>query len=343
MKKIKISQFGKVLVYLPLYIAQQKGYFNRRGLDVEIVDAHGDYSTWSAVAGGECDFGVADPLLMVDDEQVQGVVVAAMLERAVMYALSPRPQRVLTKPEDFSGKTIAVYSAPSTSFALLKNISRACESRGLPAISIVKIEFSTELGHLHQMDIDAVLMTEPYATLAGISGSHMIFDGSKYFGEVLITGLFTRREYREEQPDVVLAVVEAIGEALKFLHSDHLGSAAIAKEVFPDAEPIAIELGTIRLIADRVFPKDCIVSPRCWYALRQIWADSSKIPLVGKYVDNTFAVSASRQPLPRLEVFELKPGLWGFRVDLKALWRNLKERRRKSQHVSRPVRQNRFK
>jgi hypothetical protein len=267
MKKIKISQFGKVLVYLPLYIAQQKGYFNRRGLDVEIVDAHGDYSTWSAVAGGECDFGVADPLLMVDDEQVQGVVVAAMLERAVMYALSPRPQRVLTKPEDFSGKTIAVYSAPSTSFALLKNISRACESRGLPAISIVEIEFSTELGHLHQMD----------------------------------------------------------------------------KEVFPDAEPIAIELGTIRLIADRVFPKDCIVSPRCWYALRQIWADSSKIPLVGKYVDNTFAVSASRQPLPRLEVFELKPGLWGFRVDLKALWRNLKERRRKSQHVSRPVRQNRFK
>jgi NitT/TauT family transport system substrate-binding protein len=345
MQKVRISQFGKVLAYLPLYIAQSKGYFERLGLDVTIVDAFGDHSAWDAVAKGECDFGVADPLLMVDSKQAQGVVVASMVERAMMYALSPKPQNILASIEDFSAKTIAAYGAPSTSFALMKNISRACEDRKIPGINIVEIEFTTELGYLQRKDIDAVLMTEPYASLASVNGAHMIFDGSKYFGEVLITGLFTRRDYCKAHPETVTAVVSAINEALKFLHSDHLGAARIAKNVFPETSPIAIELGTIRLIADRVFPNNSIVSEKCWYALRQIRTDSAKMPKFRDYVDNTFAVEASSSPLPMIEVLTIKPTLWGIGIDLKALWKNTREviLRRKKRKALKKSRQKKFK
>src|ERR1700674_1418589 len=47
---IAICQYGDLLIYLPLYIAQDQGYFNKEGLDVKFINGGGDDKTYAAVA-----------------------------------------------------------------------------------------------------------------------------------------------------------------------------------------------------------------------------------------------------------------------------------------------------
>jgi NitT/TauT family transport system substrate-binding protein len=55
-EKITIAVGGKNLFYyLPLTIAEQKGYFKEQGLTVEIVDFAGGAKALQAVVGGSAD------------------------------------------------------------------------------------------------------------------------------------------------------------------------------------------------------------------------------------------------------------------------------------------------
>jgi len=55
-KKVTIAVGGKnLLYYLPLTVAEQKGFFKDEGLDVEIVDFAGGAKALQAVVGGSAD------------------------------------------------------------------------------------------------------------------------------------------------------------------------------------------------------------------------------------------------------------------------------------------------
>src|SRR5690349_20943504 len=55
-RKITVAVGGKSLFYyLPLTIAEQRGYFKAEGLDVEIVDFPGGAKALQAMVGGSAD------------------------------------------------------------------------------------------------------------------------------------------------------------------------------------------------------------------------------------------------------------------------------------------------
>src|SRR5882757_3437444 len=55
---IRLSVGGKTLVaYLPLTIAERRGYFTKEGLDVEISDFQGGNKALEALVGGSADIG----------------------------------------------------------------------------------------------------------------------------------------------------------------------------------------------------------------------------------------------------------------------------------------------
>ncbi len=326
MRQVTIAQFGKVLPYLPLYVAQSKGFFDKQGLQVEIVNAYGDHSTWGMVARGDAQFGVADPLLMIDDAKVKGVVLAAFLQKSAIYGIAKVPQCFFLFPIDFSGKKIGVFGSPSTSFALLQKISADCAALGAAMPEQLEMEFTTELGHLHQPGVDAVLMTEPSASVAEASGAYRVFNGSNYFGEILTTALFARADYVDANPTIVQGVVSAIENSFRLIHKEHSEALIVARDEFPEVEKTAVEFATMRLFADNVFPKNSIITDKSWYALKQIRSSSAEMPLFRTFVENRFAINACAAPAPLHEVFSLKPGIWGFSVDLKAWWRNMRSR-----------------
>ena len=64
LEKVTLAQFGqsKFLLYLPLYIAQEEGFFAQQGLDVDLKFAGNDDQVFAAVMSGSVNYGMGDPV-----------------------------------------------------------------------------------------------------------------------------------------------------------------------------------------------------------------------------------------------------------------------------------------
>src|ERR1700733_11654231 len=62
--KVTVAQWGqeKYLIYLPFYIAQEKGFFKEEGLDINVKFSGNDDQVFATVLKGEAQFGIGDPV-----------------------------------------------------------------------------------------------------------------------------------------------------------------------------------------------------------------------------------------------------------------------------------------
>lgn len=65
--KVRINQAFQSVLYLPLYIAKEKGFFADQGIDVDISTGGGGTQSWAAVISGSADFSIQDPLFVPQD------------------------------------------------------------------------------------------------------------------------------------------------------------------------------------------------------------------------------------------------------------------------------------
>ena len=49
LETIKVAQFGDVFIYIPLYLANTKGFFKEEGLKVDLINTGGDDKTYALV------------------------------------------------------------------------------------------------------------------------------------------------------------------------------------------------------------------------------------------------------------------------------------------------------
>ncbi len=109
-EKITVAQYGHFLLYLPLYVAVDKGFFKEQGLDVKIISTGGDEKTFTAISSGNAQFGVSDPTFVaIARQRGQGGKVIAGIVRRVPFSIitfNPKINKI-NKPEDFAGYRIA--------------------------------------------------------------------------------------------------------------------------------------------------------------------------------------------------------------------------------------------
>src|SRR5271170_5895410 len=106
---VTIAQFGHVFLYMPLYVAIDKGFFKEKGLEVKLVSTGGDEKTFTAVASGNAQFGVSDPTFAaIAREHGQGGKVVAGIVRGVPFWVISFKNDVkkIDNPSGFSGYRI---------------------------------------------------------------------------------------------------------------------------------------------------------------------------------------------------------------------------------------------
>lgn len=329
-KQITIAQFGKLLPYLPLYVAQRRGFFKKEGLQVNIINAHGDEKTWDMVTNGDAQFGVADPLLMVEKQDVKGVIIAGLVQRSPNYGIAKNNTYSMESMKDFAQKTIAVFKSPSTSFALIQRICSECEVAKIDKPKVKEIDPRSLLGSLNDPDVDVVLLVEPSATIAELDGGYRVFIGPKYFKErILFSGIFSTADYVHRNPEITQGLVSAIENSLKMIHDRHLEAVKVAREEFPEfTNVIAVEMATLRLIADNIFPTHATIEEMDWDRLMHIRCCDMSMHFFGDYVDNNFAINARKRSSSAMgllmESTEVKPRIpfTGISIDIKNILRN---------------------
>lgn len=299
-RTITINQAAKTLLYLPLYVALDKGYFEDQGLEVTINTGGGDSQSFAALVGGSAQFAQGDPTFVAISHERGGPgrVVATVLNRASFWGVAFKDDvKTIENPAQFKGLTVVTYPCPNTACVLQK---RLLEEAGLKLgqdANVIEATFGAEFGPVNKGAADIAMSIEPAVSGAVARGGRVVFSYADSWGPFLLTGLMTTESYIEEHPDVVQAVVTAYERALKFIHEDPEGAAEVGARQFPEVERDVIITAINRMTAEGVFPEHALVGEQAWKSALQVRVDLGDLKALPEeiLIDNSFAEAAQKQ------------------------------------------------
>lgn len=296
-KKITICQYGDLLIYLPLYIAADRGFFADEGLDVNFINGGGDDKTFAAVSSGSAQFGVSDPTFtaIAREKGRPGVVVATVVGGATYWGVTwDEKIKPTSSAEGLKDLRIATYEAPSTNYSLMaKTLKQNKDVIG--DAKIVQGAYGTLLAMLKANQADVAMELEPVASTAVKEGAHIVYSYPEMYGPFLLTGLYTMEDYRDKNPDTVQAVVNALEKAMRFAHTDTEGAIKVAEKKFPEVSPEVIRTAVTRMIKDKTLPENVTLNMEGWkntVDVRIELGDLTSIEAANAVLDPTFAEKA---------------------------------------------------
>jgi NitT/TauT family transport system substrate-binding protein len=228
-KKITIAVGGKTLFYyLPLTVAERKGYFKEEGLEVEIPDFPGGARALQAMVGGSADMvsGAYEHTInmLAKKQPIKAVVLQAKYSSIVL--LLPKDKAAKYKgAKDLKGLKIGV-TAPGSSTNMFVNNLLAKDGLKPTDVSIVGV--GTGAGAFAALDkgeIDAISNLDPVITQLEATGKFVAVADSRtekgmkdiYGGDYHASVIYITEEFIQKNPNTVQAVVNAMVRADRWI------------------------------------------------------------------------------------------------------------------------------
>jgi len=271
--KVAIAVGGKALVYyLPLTIAEVRGYFKDEGLDVTIADFAGGAKALQAVVGGSADVvsGAFEHSLNLQSKgQYYRNFVLQGRAPLIGFGVSTKTMANYKSPADLKGKKIGV-TAPGSSTNMVVNFFLAKHGLKPSDVSIIGVGAGAgAITALRSGQIDAMSNTDPVVTALVSAGDMKIIadtrtlkDTRDIFGGNMPAGtLYTAQSYIDADPNTVQALANAIVRADKWIHSasvDEIAKAVPANYLLgePEVYKAALKASLEGLSPDGIIPED---------------------------------------------------------------------------------------
>ncbi|MEY3603297.1 MAG: hypothetical protein RIQ49_329 [Pseudomonadota bacterium] len=306
--KVSIAVGGKAsFYYLPLSIAEFKGFYKAEGLDVEISDFAGGSRALAAVVGGSADVVSGAYEHTINLQQKGQMFQAFVLQgRAPQMAIgvSSKTMAGYKSVTDLKGKKIGV-SAPGSSTNMMASYLLA--SAGLKASDVSFVGVGTGAGAvtaLRSGQIDAISNVEPVMTMLQQSGDIRIvadmrtMKGTQDFlgGPMPAACLYAPLTFVQKYPNTAQALASAIIRANRWIES--VGPSELIRTV-PESYLLGdrgIYLATFNAIRDSISRDGLIPDEGSKTALKLLEAstpkwDKTKVDLAKTYT-NEFAKKA---------------------------------------------------
>ncbi len=199
--------------YGPLFLAQEKGFFEKHGVQVELSIIEGLAERKQALAGGKVD-GMATAL------DVQVTMAAAGIPMEVVWLLDDSyggdgiiAKEGINSVADLKGKQVA-FSQGSTSHLL---ILTALKQAGLTDKDIQMVEMSAgDAGAAFVAGkVDAAVTWEPWLSKASQANGKVLLSTVDLPGIIIDTVGF-KKEIVDQRPDDIKAFVAAMAEAMEY-------------------------------------------------------------------------------------------------------------------------------
>jgi NitT/TauT family transport system substrate-binding protein len=270
-KRLRVAQWGqeRYLIYLPFYIAQERGLFAQHGLDVEISFSGNDDQVFAAVARGDAQFGIGDPIFAAISRNRggDGVMVGQLVDKAALWGVAREGSKPRTVPADFAGARIGTFPRPSTTYTLLREM---IDSAQVPGATILEVPIGSEAALLERGAADLVMMLEPAASTAAAAGYDIVTSFPKLWGPFAFTGLTSTASYVQNNAGTVGAMRAAMQDALDLAHRSPEVAIDIAAKLFSTINLGIIETAVRRMLTDETVPKSFAVSWEGWAAAVRI-------------------------------------------------------------------------
>ena len=227
--RITVAVGGKsLLYYLPLTIAERKGYFKAEGLDVEIVDFPGGAKALQAMVGGSADV-VSGAYEHTINMQAKGQPIVALALQGryngIVLGISKAKAAQYKSAADLKGMKVGVTAPGSSTHMSAQNLA---VKAGLKPDSFSAIGVGASSGAVAAMkhgNIDAISNLDPVITKLETDGDIVVVSDTRtakgmkevYGGAYHAGCIYAPTDWVKKNPNTVQAIVNAFYKTQKWL------------------------------------------------------------------------------------------------------------------------------
>ena len=257
-KKVVLSQAFQSMLYLPLYVAINEGFFTAQGLDLVKETAGSPTVALSAVISGSAQFSIHGPewtAIAASKGAPVGIIANVVNGAAVWIATSPDFK--FTDIKSLKGQKVVVGTMPTTSTSLFLKLLKENGMDGKTDVEMIPVAIGTEPGPFLAKQADVAVMYEPGLDQVVAKGMKVVFGFPKSYGAYAFSSVTARNDV---DPDLAQRVTNGMEMAMRFMKKDPARTVAIAQKEFPTLDPAVIESAVKRMLADGVYPPSADIS-----------------------------------------------------------------------------------
>jgi NitT/TauT family transport system substrate-binding protein len=249
--------------FLAAFVAKDKGFFEKRGLDVTLTRIPNGSTIPAAMMSGSLTVGAITPTIFLQAND-NGIDLRILSGASLQTSKNPtasvvvRNELAINSPADFTGKRIGVPGLNSVMHAMFM---RWLKQRGVDPdkVTFVEVPFPQQLDLLKAGQVDAVLPVEPFRgrILQAQAGKAYANFFSDVRDNLLFSFFAVRQDWARRNPKEAQAFREALIEAQAFIAASpaearksqitHLGLPAAVADVMPLATyETKVELADVR-------------------------------------------------------------------------------------------------
>lgn len=234
---------AKTTHHLNLYVAEEKGIFDKYNLDVEIIESTDLTAARDLVVSGEADVFWACPTVAIaaiaNGAPIQSIAQVKTPCTSVLLVPEDSP---ITKIEDLDGKKIAGISP--TCEAVI-SYATAAKRAGVEFV-LEKLAGGDAIAALDAGKVDGAILEEPHVSIAELKGYKVLF--GEISANIPCRTINARTGIIESNPEELKLLVQAVDEANQLILADPVADDIVAIAVqYTGAPEDAIRYGNDRL------------------------------------------------------------------------------------------------
>lgn len=221
-QKIKIAVLP-ILDALPMYVAQENGYFDEQALEVEFIPVGSAAERDQVIASGQADGMINDLVSMLlynqDTTQIQVVSFArTATPEFPQFRILAAKDSGISSVDDLKGVEIGISEGSVIEYTT----DRFLEAEGFSALDIVTLavpSIPVRMSLLDSGELQAANLPDPLASLAIQGGAVVVIDDTSYpeYGNSLIS---FRKSVIDSNPGAITGFLTAVDKAAKEINAD---------------------------------------------------------------------------------------------------------------------------
>lgn len=251
-KKVVVSQAFQSMLYLPLYVAINEGFFTQQGLELTKETAGAPSVALSAVISGSAQFSIHGPewTAIAASKGAPVDIIANVVNGAAVW-IATSPDFKFSGIKDIKGQKVVTGLMPTTSTSLFIKLLKENGMDAKTDVEMLQVAIGSEPGPFVAKQADIAVMYEPGLDQVVAKGMKVVYGFPKSYGPYAFSAVTARKDV---DPDTAQRVVNAMEMAMRFMAKNDARTVEIARKEFPTLDPAVVESAVKRMLADGVYP-----------------------------------------------------------------------------------------
>src|ERR1700682_3458454 len=258
-KKVVLSQAFQSMLYLPLYVAIDEGFFTQQGLDLTKETAGAPTVALSAVISGSAQFSIHGPewTAIAASKGAPVNIIANVVNGAAVW-IATAPDFKFESIKDIKGQKVVTGLMPTTSTSLFMKLLKENGMDAKTDVDMIQVAIGSEPGPFVAKQADIAVMYEPGLDQVVAKGMKVGLGFPKSYGAYAFSTVTARNDV---DPDTAQRVVNGMEMAMRFMAMNEAKTVEIAKKEFPTLDPAVVEAAVKRMLGDGVYPPSVDITP----------------------------------------------------------------------------------